>query len=308
VNIVHWMKKEDSGLARSTVEVATYEERAGHGVCVKQPSDGMPLYGRNGNTDIHSVHSQLHVGAYHDGKPKILWCHGEPLSSVGNGISMKAVCDLAPLMDAFICMRRDELAVWSAIKRTHLVPKGVDLDRYRPLSPAPEKLSGEPAVVYCENWRGERNPLVLCVAMQEVHRKLPNARLHLFNCRDKRMSETFNAMAKQAKWWPFLRTISGPVQDVNELYNRSDIVVSCLHPLYARTPPEALAAGRAAICPGYHEPHYPWTCSLEAGSMASTIVRCWENYDRINYRSRAEEFHDVAETARQAVEIYERYT
>ena len=51
----------------------------------------------NAHIDIHTIHSQINIRTYHDGKPKIMWMHGEPLSSVGNGISMKAIVDLAPI-------------------------------------------------------------------------------------------------------------------------------------------------------------------------------------------------------------------
>jgi len=71
-------------------------------------------------------------------------CHGEPLSSVGNGVSMKAIIDLAPLCDAFICMRKDEWPIWSSIKRTFVVPKGIDLEVFKPLPGVTERLSGEP--------------------------------------------------------------------------------------------------------------------------------------------------------------------
>jgi len=306
MNILHWMKKEHSGLAFSTLELADYEQRQGHSVCIKQPSQDMPIYGIEKDTDIHCIHSQISPDAYHDGKPKIMWMHGEPLSSVGNGVSMKAICDLAPRMDAFICMRREEHAIWNSIKRTYLVPKGIDLDRYSPLAGITEKLSGEPAVLYCENWRGSRNPLYLCLAMQEVHKKIPKARLHLINCTDKKMEATFKALIANNKWWTFIRTLSGPTQDINLMYNRVDMVVSCLYPLYARGI-EAFGAGKAFICPGYREPDYPFTCDLDPKSMADAIVKCWENYGDVHYRAWAEKNHDVAETVRQSAAIYERY-
>jgi glycosyltransferase involved in cell wall biosynthesis len=306
MNILHWMKKEVSGLARSTLEIAKYEEKQGHSVCIKQPAEDMPLWGIDKDMQLHSIHSQLHPRAYHDGKPKVMWMHGEPLSSVGNGISMKAIVDLAPMCDAFICMRKEEQPIWNTIKRTYLVPKGIDLEIYHPIKEPVEKLSGEPAVLYVENWRGQRNPLYLCVAMQEVHKRYPKARLHLFNCPGGKMQETFSALAKHNKWWPFLRTLSGPVADVNELYNKADMVVSCLFPLYARGI-EAFGAGKAFIGPGYKEAGYPWTCDFDPLSMADTICKCWENYSQVNYRKWAEERHDVKETVRQSVEIYERY-
>jgi len=306
MNLLHWMKKEKSGLAVSTLELAAYEERRGHSVCIRQPGEDALIYGREKKPDVHLVHSQIHPRTYHDGVPKIMWMHGEPLSSVGNGTSMKAIVDLAPAMDAFICMRRDELAIWNAIKRTHLVPKGVDLEVYKPLPGVTERLSGEPAVLYCENWRGQRNPLYLCVAMQMVHERYPNARLHLVNCPSDKVKDMFWSLAKNNKWTSFLRTISGPVDDINTLYNRVDIVASCLYPLYARGI-EAFGAGKAFIGPGYHEPGYPWTCDLSPESLAASIMQCWEGYDNVDYRAWAEERHDVAETVRQSVKVYERY-
>jgi glycosyltransferase involved in cell wall biosynthesis len=307
MNILHWMKKENSGLARSTIEVAEWEEKAGHGVCIRQPSEETPIYGNmNGDADIHSIHSQLGMGAYFDRKPKVMWMHGEPLSSVGNGVSMKAICDLAPKVDCFIAMRKDEMPIWESIKRTYLVPKGIDLKRYAPLEGTTEKLSGEPAILYSENWRGQRNPLYLCVAMEKVYKRFPKARLHLVNCNDKRMLETFQALIKNNKWWPFIRTLSGPVQDINLLYNRVDIVASCLYPLYARTV-EAFGAGKAIVCPGYREHDYPYQCELHPDSIADAIIKCWENYDQINYRQWAEKHHDVEETVKQATDIYARY-
>lgn len=219
---------------------------------------------------------------------------------------MKAIVDLAPLCDAFICMRKEEYPIWNTIKRTFVVPKGIDLEMYAPLPGVTEKLSGEPAVLYVENWRGQRNPLYLCVAMQMVHEKLPNARLHLYNCQDKKMMETFQALIKNNKWWTFIRSIQGPEKDVNLLYNRVDMVVSGLYPLYARGI-EAFGAGKAFIGPGYKEEGYPFQCELDPRSMADAIIKCWENYRSIDYRKWAETHHDVNETVRQAVEVYNRY-
>ena len=306
MKILHWMKKENSGLARSTLELAKYEEKQGHGVCIKEQEADMPVYGVDKDIDVHCIHSQINVRTYHDSKPKFMWMHGEPLSSVGNGVSMKAIVDLAPICDAFLCMRREEWAIWNSIKRTYRVPKGIDLELYKPLDGITEKLSGEPAVLYIENWRGQRNPLYLCVAMQKVYEKFPNARLHLYNLQDKRMKETFDALIKNNKWWTFIRSVQGPVSDVNTLYNRVDVVVSGLYPLYARGI-EAFGAGKAFIGPGYREPGYPFTCELDPDSMADAIIKCWENYTQVNYRKWAEDNHDVNESVKQSIEVYQRY-
>ena len=311
MNILHHMRKENSGLARTTLEIVKYEERLGHRVCIKEPSNEMPMYGvlPDDKVDVHAIHSQLGLKAYHNNLPKFLFMHGEPFSSVGNGVSMKAIVDLAPMVDAFIAMRKDEMPIWQSIKRTYLVDKGVDLEVFKPLDGITEKLSGEPSVLYVENWRGQRNPLYLCVAMEQVWKKYPNARLHLYNCNDKRMQETFLALSKNNKWWPFLRSLQGGVnggEEMNLLYNRADIVVSCLYPLYARSI-EAFGSGKAFIGTGYKEHDYPWQCDLHPDSIAKAIIDCWENFDKIDYRKWAEKYHDANESARQCVEIYKRY-
>lgn len=321
MQLAHYMKREKSGLAFTTLEIVKAEEQQGHQVSLREPTDaegnpGTLLYGAQLDVpDVELVHSQMPFRSYFNNVPKFMWMHGEPLSSVGNGVSMKAIVDLAPKIDAFIAMRQEEYAIWNSIKRTYVVPKGLDLERFHPMDvpvhdpkDPTSKLSGEPAVLYVEHWRGQRNPLYLVVAMQEVFRKYPKARLHLFNCTDKKMSDTFKALIQHNKWWAFVRTLSGPVADadVNRLYNQADIVVSCLHPLYARSI-EAFGAGKAFIGPGYTDPEYPWRCDLSPESIAKAIVDCWENYGKINYRQWAERKHDVHETVRQSLAIYQRY-
>lgn len=306
MNITHWMRQERSGLAYTTLELVEEEERQGHGVRVHEPSKPTPILDKfEGPPNIHCIHSQLGMEAYHDSIPKVMWMHGEPLGSVGNGVSMRAIVDLAPSMEAFICMRKEEWSIWNAIKRTYLVPKGIDLTRFKPLEGV-EKLEGDPAILYYENWRGERNPLILCRAMAEVTKKLPNAKLHLYNCPGGKMADTFLKLSNHCRWYTFLKTIHGPVDDANTLLNSADIVVSCLHPLYARGI-EALGAGKAFICPGYKEYDYPHTCDLEVYSMADAIVKCWENYNATNYRQWAERYHNVADSVRASLSVYERF-
>ena len=199
MNITKFMRRENSGLTRTTLEHAKYEALLGHNVVVREPQ-GKLLWGREADTDIYTIHSQCDVTTYHDGKPKILLCHGEPLSSVGNGMSMRAVVDMASLMECLICMRRGELSIWNLIRKTHYVPKGVDLEVFRPI-PGVEKFEGEPSVLYYENIRGSRNPLYIVAAMAQVRQKLPPARLHLINVDDLKMRDTFNVWAKHSKLW-----------------------------------------------------------------------------------------------------------
>ena len=312
MRLTHWMKREVSGLAFTTLEICQEEERQGHKVVIREPS-GNTLYGAafpNDEYDVDLIHSQFSITQYATRRPRLMFMHGEPLSSVGNGVSMKAIVDLAPLCDAFICMRKEEHAYWDMIKRTYQVPKGIDLDTFKPLpASSVEKLSGSPSVLYIEHWRGQRNPLPLVVAMRQVWKQYPDARLHLYNCTDKKMLECFQALSKECKLWTYLRSIQGPVKpsEVNKLLNSVDIVVSCLHPLYARSI-EALGAGKAFLCAGYTDPEYPFHCDLDPDSMAKAIINIWENgVGKFDFRGWAEKKHDIKETVRQCVGIYQRY-
>lgn len=307
MNLTHWVRKENSGLFHSTLEWATYEEKAGHSVVLRQPTGEEIFYGNGHDPTVEIIHSQLSVNSYFQDTPRFMVMHGEPLSSVGNKVSMKAIVDLAPKMDAFICMRKDEHAIWNSIRRTYLVPKGIDLERFKPLTDV-ERIAGEPAILYVENWRGSRNPLYLCIAMQEVWQKYPKARLHLVNCNDKKLYEMFKALIDNNKWWVFIRTLTGAVNPdkMNELYNKADIVVSCLYPLYARSI-EAFGAGKMLVCPGYREHNYPYQCQLEPHSMAQAIIKAWEDHETFDARAWAEKYHNVADTVEQTIGIYERY-
>lgn len=308
MKITHWMRRENSGLAYTTLELVEEEQRQGHQIRVHEPSVPTAILNTfEGPPDLHCIHSQLGMETYHDGIPKFMWMHGEPLGSVGNTISMRAIVDLAPTCEAFLCMRKEEWPIWNAIRRTYLVPKGIDLQRFRPLNgDCPEKLVGEPAVLYYENWRGERNPLILCRAMVEVVKRFPKATLHLYNCPGGKMAETFLKLINHCRWYTFVKTIHGAEPEVNVLLNRADIVVSCLHPLYARGI-EAFGAGKAFIGPGYREHDYPYTCDLEVQSMADAIITCWDERGKMDFRAWAEQHHDVTKTVHESLDVYQRY-
>jgi len=307
MKISHHMRRENSGLVHTTLEIVEEEQRQGHGIRVVEPSNGVTAMFEtfDGLPDVHAIHSQLSAHTYHDKVPKIMWMHGEPLGSVGNGISMRAIVDLAPSCEAFICMRKEEWPVWDAIRKTFIVTKGIDLERFKPMEGV-EKLTGEPAILYYENWRGQRNPLLLCLAMLEVIKVFPKAKLHLYNCPGGKMFDTFQRLINHCRWYTFIGSLKSQEKDVVRLLNRSDIVVSCLYPLYARGI-EAFGCGKAFIGPGYKEEGYPYTCDLEAGNMAKAIIKAWEERGKVDFRQWAKDKHDVATTVKECVDVYQRY-
>ena len=305
------MRRENSGLVHTTLELVEEEQRQGHDVRVIEPSNAKApmMQTFDGLPDVHCIHSQLDPGAYHDKVPKFMWMHGEPLGSVANGISMRAIVDLAHSCEAFICMRSEEWPVWDSIRRTYVVPKGIDLNRFV-VQEKVEKLSGSPAVLYYENWRGQRNPLMICLAMEQIHREYPEARLHLYNCPGGKMFDTFQRLINHNRWYTFIASLRGQEKDVVTLLNRADVVVSGLYPLYARGI-EAFGCGTAFIGAGYKENNYPYQCDLNPGSIAAAIRKCWDDHKgngKEYFRQWAVDHHNVETTIRQSVEIYERYT
>jgi glycosyltransferase involved in cell wall biosynthesis len=320
MRIVHYVKKEVSGLYRTAIEICKAELEMGHEVLIQEPQ-GQVIWGKlSGPPDVHVISSQYDMRAYHSTRhewgievntPVFLLQHGEPISSVGNGISMRSVVDLSMLCDALICMRKEEQPIWNSIKRCFYVGKGVDLEVFTPRAEIHEKLRGAPSVLYYESWRGSRNPLILCKAMELVWKRYPEAKLHLYNMSDQRMLETFKALRDVCKWY-FIGSLQGPVkyEDVPALVNRVDMVGSCLFPLYARTPIEALACGKACVAPGYPgDPinGYPFTCTLNAESMAEAICAAHENKDHFDFRAHAVQFHDLRVMVSNMLHIYEGY-
>ena len=141
--------------------------------------------------------------------------------------------------------------------------------------------------------------------MKIVYQQLPDARLHLYNCDDPKMYKTFMAMSDYCKLPIFLRSLMGPVIDVVDLYNKADIVVSCLNPLYARTAVESLACGTKFVSPGYAIDNYPFKCEFSPESIAAAIIKAWKD-KQFEARKWAEDHHSAEEMTKQALNIYEK--
>jgi glycosyltransferase involved in cell wall biosynthesis len=305
MKILHWVKKEDSGLFKTSGELAGSEEKLGHEVSIRTPSEQQVLYGFTGdNFDIHCIHSQIPPIYYKDGKPKILFLHGEPDYGMMLKISVSAIMDLAPLVDAMVCFNEDEAQIWNSFKRTYVISKGINLDLYKPHD-CGKKLAGKPAVLYCEHWRQFRHPMHLLVAMEKVILKLKEAKLYLFGC-PKEEKDFWMRMIKQNRYSIFTPGIFQPQPDMPGLLNLADIVVSPVYPSYGRVSLEALACNKPVVAYNTN-PHATMKCEpYNIEDMAEKIIKCWEEKPN-GQRKYAEEHLDCKEMARQAVEIYRRF-
>ena len=305
MKILHWVKKELSGLFKTTVELAKYEERIGHTVAMRMPKENETFYGfRDDDFDLHAIHSQINPHYYKDGKPKLLFLHGEPDYGMLHKISVQAIMDLIPTVDAFIAFNQDEARIWSSFMRTYTIDKGIDLETYKPQE-VPKKLKGQPAILYAEHWRTFRHPLHTLVALDKVKRKIPNMLFYPFGCppADK---DFWLRVLKNNHYTIFTPGIFQPQKNMVGLLNMADIVVSPVFPSYGRVSLEALACNKPVVAYKTN-PHANYKCEpYDPDDMAAKILQCWE--ERPNgQRKYAENHCDAAEMARQAVEIYRRF-
>jgi len=305
MKILHWLKKENSGLFYTTVELAKYEERLGHSVALRTPKENQTFYGfTDDDCDIHCVHSQINPYYYKDQKPKLLFLHGEPDYGMLHKISTQAIMDLMPRMDAFIAFNPDEARIWSSFMRTYTITKGIDLERFKPKK-IEKKLTGKPAILYCEHWRTFRHPLHALVALDKVSRKIPNMRFYPFGCPEGDQ-EFWMRLIKTNHFTVFTPGIFKRQSNMCGLINMADIVVSPVFPSYGRVSLEALACNKPVVAYKTN-PHADYKCEpYDPDDMAEKISQCWE--DRPNHQRQYAEKNLSAETmAKEAIDIYRRF-
>jgi len=306
LKIVHWLKKESSGLFRTTVELAKYEERAGHHVSLRTPKEQETFYGfKDSDFDIHCIHSQIHPHYYKDGKPKLLFLHGEPDYGMMAKISTTAIMDLVPIVDAFVSFHPDETRIWSSFKRTYVIPKGIDLEVYKPDEKPKKKLKGSPAILYTEHWRTFRHPLHVFVALEKVFKKLPNMRFYPFGCPETE-KEFWMRLLKQNRYVHFCPGIFQRQKDIAGLINMADIVVSPVYPSYGRVALEATACNKPTVAYNTN-PHADYRCEpYNPDDMAAKVLQCWEE-KKNGQRQYAEKNLDAKAMADSAIELYRRF-
>ena len=305
MKILHWVKKEKSGLVKTVGELGTYEEKMGHSISLRTPSECQTIYGfKDDNTDIHCIHSQINPIYYKDGKPKILFLHGEPDYGMMTKISISAIMDLVPLVDCMIAFNEDEAKIWNSFKRTYVIPKGINLDIYKPKDVG-KKLRGNPSILYCEHWRTFRHPLHLLVAMERVIKKCPNAKLYLFGC-PKEDKDFWMRIINQNRYVIFTPGIFQFQPDMVSLLNLADIVVSPVYPSYGRVSLEALACNKPVVAYNTN-PHATYKCQpYNPDDLAEKIIRCFEEKPN-GQRKYAEENLSAELMTNKAIEIYRRF-
>jgi glycosyltransferase involved in cell wall biosynthesis len=305
LKIVHWLKKENSGLFRTTFELAVNEEKLGHEVSLRTIAERQTFYGFQGDDfDLHCIHSQLPPIFWKDSRPKMLFLHGEPDYGMLHKISTSAIMDLAPVVDAFIAFNEKEAALWNSFKRTYVIPKGIDLDSYRPAAVA-KKLAGDPAVLYAEHWRGFRHPFHTLVALEIATRSLKNLRFYPFGCPEEE-KPFWLRLIRQNKYSFFTPGIFKQQKNMPGLLNMADIVVSPVFPSYGRVSLEALACNKPVVAYKTN-PHATYKCEpYDPADMAAKVVQCWTEKPN-GQRKYAEEHLSAKSMAEGALAIYRRF-
>lgn len=305
MKILHHVKKENSGLFRTVAELAKYEERLGHEVSLRTPKERETFYGfTDDDCDIHCIHSQINPSYYKDGKPKVLFLHGEPDYGMMVKISTQAIMDLAPTVDAFISLNDDEAKIWNSFKRTYVIPKGIDLEKYKPANVG-KRFRGSPSILYCEHWRTFRHPLHAMVAMDRVKKKLDGARFYAFGCPETEKAFWLR-LIRHNHYTMFTPGIFPRQKDQTKLMSMADIIVSPVFPSYGRVSLEAKACDKPVVAYNTN-PHADYKCRpYDPDDMAEKIIKCWE--EKPNHQRAYAEKNLSAETmAKEAIKIYGRF-
>ena len=306
MKILHWLKKENSGLFRTVVELAKYEEKQGHVVALRRPAENKTFYGfSDDGFDIHCIHSQINPIYYKDGKPKILFLHGEPDYGMLVKISTTAILDLIPIIDCMIAFNPDEATIWNSFKRTYVIPKGIDLETYKPIEPK-KKFPGEPAILYSEHWRTFRHPLHAFVALDYVYKKYPKMRFYPFGCPKTEMN-FWNRLIRNNRYSVFTPGLYSPHPNVAKLMSVADMVISPVFPSYGRVSLEAMACNKPVVA-YKSNPHADYKCEpYDPIDMADKIIQCIEEKPNTQ-RKYAEKHLNVENTAKEAIKINRRFT
>ena len=305
MRILHWLKKENSGLFRTTTELAKYEERLGHVVSLRTPAENETFYGlKDDDFDVHAIHSQINPHYYKDNKPKILFLHGEPDYGMMYKISTQAIMDLIPLVDCLVAFNDQEQKIWNSFKRTYKITKGIDLEKYKPVK-INKKLKGNPAILYAEHWRTFRHPLHVFIALEQVIKKLPNMKFYPFGCPDNE-KDFWLRIVRQNRYSRFTPGVFQWQKEYNNLLNIADIIVSPIYPSYGRVSLEAMAVNKPVIAYNTN-PHANYKCEpYDPDDMAEKIIQCWEEKPN-GQREYAIKNFDASKMASEAIEIYRRF-
>jgi len=305
MKIVHWLKKEGSGLFRTVIELAKYEERAGHHVSLRTPGKQETFYGfSDPDFDIHCIHSQIHPHYYKDGKPKLLFLHGEPDYAIGTKGSASAIMDLVPIVDAFVSFHTDEAKIWNSFKRTYVIPKGIDLETYKPME-AEKKLNGSPSILYTEHWRSFRHPLHVFVALERVIKKIPTMLFYPFGCPSSE-KEFWLRIVRQNRYNFFCPGVFQRQNNIANLINLVDIVVSPVYPSYGRVALEALACNKPVVSYTSNKHATYQADPYDPDDLAEKIIQCWDE-KKNGQRQYAEKHLDAKVMTEAAIKLYKRF-
>ena len=305
MKILHWLKKETSGLFNTTIELAKMEENLGHLVALRDPHTNETFYGfRDDDFDVHAIHSQIFPHYAKDKKPKFLFLHGEPDYGMLHKVSTTAIMDFVPIADCFIAFNEQEARLWQSFKRTYVIPKGVDLNTFKPFD-TKKKFKGSPSILYAEHWRTFRHPFHVFVALEKAMLKLPRMRFYPFGCPDSEQ-DFWLRLVKQNRYNIFTPGVFKTQKDMNALLNLADIVVSPVFPSYGRVSLEAMACGKPVVAYKTN-PHADYKCEpYDPDDMAEKIIQCWEE-KKGGQREYAVKNLDVKNMAEKAIEIYRRF-
>lgn len=276
--------------------------------------------------DIHVIHSTT-GGISERLKPKIFAIHGTPeamlyaeLSPDGaKGRSFTAGLEWLNTFQASFCYSKRHLDIWKHFAHNgpvHYVPKGVDLDRFRPEGMAMD-LEGEPRILYGEIYRKIKDPFLLLFALKYLHADYPSMRFHPWG-----FDTSFNVWAELFNIGGFSyflgkHGLAGRQTYPEQWLRGGDVTVTTnIWGEPSRVAIESLACGTPVVawdtCP-YSDSIFMETAKAFNPSALSLVLselwsRMKDDSDALRKHSRflAEENYDIRATAKAVVHLVEQ--
>ncbi len=276
--------------------------------------------------DIHIVHYT--VGGLSDRlKPKMFAIHGTPEAMLYSelnpaefkGRSFTGGLEWMNSFESSFCFSKRHLDMWQNFAHNgpvSYVPKGVNLERFRPNGMA-MNLKGEPRILYGEIYRGIKDPFLLLFALKKLREQYPSLRFHPWGFDELRIWTQVFAAGGFADFLGEYR-LAGRQSYPEHWYRGGDMTI-CTNVWGepARVGIESMACGTPTIAwdtdKKYDDAVFNATAdAFDIDSLVETMATFWEtmkddpDYIRKQTRELAEKHYDIQATAKAVVKLVEQ--
>ena len=333
MKIVHYatvVPKTISGLIRRVMEIHKLEKALGWESGLVSPQDkhengytveGTPAleilpWSWAADADVHVMDGSV-PGDILALKNRVFMAHGGPKYCALTELNMKRssftlAINMVQNCELTITQNRQHQRFWREFGGdVRWVQGGVDLEKWIPEGtkiPFPS----HPCIVYMDIWRDMKLPMTLFMAMKEVVKEVPTARLQLFNVPKGREAWWMRVLCKVGVDHLVENYKGGIWGNPEQVYRGADIIVNPVEGgTISGVGVEALACGcPVLILEGNKSKYASIKSKDDPDSMAKALVKLWKRIEadrdevRLEARMIAEKNYSVRRMVTEMLDIY----